>query len=121
MASITVDDDVIRIELTRFEKIMGILGDQEIPLSAVTAVSVEHDSRGALRGMRLPGTAVPGRTWLGTWRGRGHKTMVRIRKGEPAVSIAADGQSFTHYLVSVESPEAVVAQIAEGSGQVLDR
>lgn len=121
MASITVTEDAIRIELTRFEKIMGLLRDQEIPLSAVTAASVEHEPRRALRGLRIPGTAVPWRTWMGTWRGRGRKTMVRIRHGAPAVSIAAEGQTFTHYLVSVETPEAIVAQISEISGQDGDR
>lgn len=113
MAKVTVDEETVRIELTTFEKIAGLLRDQEIPLRSVVDVDVQAEPRAALRGLRAPGLAVPGRTMIGTWRGRGHKMMVRIRRNAPAVRITADGEPFDAYLVSVDEADLVADRIRE--------
>lgn len=116
MAEVTVDGAAVRIGLTRFEKIAGLLRDQQIPIGSVTGVDVEPEPRAALRGLRAPGLAVPGRTMIGTWRGRGHKMMVRIRRAAPAVRITAEGAPFDAYLVSVDDAEGIAERIRERIG-----
>lgn len=111
MATVTVTDDVVRIELTRFEKIAGILRDQEIPVGSITAVAFEPDPIRAVRGIRAPGMALPRRTMIGTWRGRGRRRFVRVRRGEPGVRIEAEGQRYDTYLVGTPGADALATEL----------
>ena len=116
MARIDVTDEAVVIRLSTFEKVAGLLGDQEIPLAAVTDVEVVSDPLTAMRGLRAPGLAVPGRTRIGTWRGGGRRQMVRVRAGRQAVRIGADGQRFDSYLVDAYDPAAVADAIRAAAG-----
>lgn len=121
MATIDITADHVVIELTPFEKIAGLVGDQVVPLASIVAVGLEPSSLDAARGWRAPGLGVPGRTKIGTWRRAGRRDLVVARRGEPAVSIEATGQRFARYLVATPDAAAVVdrirsAQAARGGG-----
>lgn len=111
MATIDIDDEWIHIQLTRFEKIAGILRDQRIAVSSVTDVAVVDDPLCGMKGLRAPGLHFPGWTKIGTWRGDGRRQFVRVRRGEPAVRIDADAERYHTYLVSVDDPDATVSAI----------
>jgi hypothetical protein len=69
MSSIHVSDDTLTVRMAPLTKLAGLLRDQRIPLTAVTAVEVVQDGLAAARGLRAPGLALPGRRKVGTWRG----------------------------------------------------
>lgn len=94
MADIDITPTSVLIRFTRSEKLLGLLGDLDFPLHAVTAVAVEEDGLRAVKGVRAPGLALPGRRKIGTWRGRGRRSAVSVRAGEPAVRITLTGQRF---------------------------
>jgi hypothetical protein len=108
MAHINLSDNEIRIELSVWEKVFGLMGNRTIPRSAVTDVALENDPLGATRGLRAPGLGVPGRVKIGTWRGKGRKMFVSIRRSTPAVRIEATGLDRDAFLVSVPDAEEVI-------------
>ena len=108
MARIELRDEEIRIELSLWEKIFGLMGSRTIPRSAVAEVALEPDPLGATRGLRAPGLGVPGRVKIGTWRGQGRKMFVSIRRSSPAVRIEATGLDRDAFLVSVPDADEVV-------------
>jgi hypothetical protein len=108
MAHITLSDEEIRIELSLWEKIFGLMGNRTIPRSAVTEVALETDPLGATRGLRAPGLGVPGSVKIGTWRGKGRRMFVSIRRSSPAVRIETTGLDRDAFLVSVSDAGAVV-------------
>lgn len=116
MATLHVDPTTVRVELSRSEKVFGLLRDQAFPVSAVTAVDVVDDGPGAVRGIRAPGLALPGRR-VGTWRGRGRRVLVAVVADEPAVRIALRGQRFDEVLLShadARSWAAAVRSVVDG-------
>jgi hypothetical protein len=108
MAQITLYDDDIRIELSLWEKIFGLMGSRSIPRSAVTAVALEADPLSATRGLRAPGLGVPGSVKIGTWRGNGRRMYVCIRRSTPAVRIETTGLDRDAFLVSVPDARELV-------------
>ena len=46
MASLTLNPDVLSVRPTRAEKVAGLLGDVDVPWSAIASVTVEDDGRG---------------------------------------------------------------------------
>ena len=110
MATVTTTPRTLTVTLSRAERVLGLLRDLEVPRSAVQEVEVVPDGLAAARGLRAPGLGLPGRR-IGTWRGRGQKTMVSVRRGRPAVRVRLAGQRFDTLLLEVDDPAAVVGTL----------
>jgi hypothetical protein len=111
MTTIIVTPDRVRIELSVREKVGGLVRDLDVPASAVRSVSVVPDGLAAARGIRAPGLGIPGVRKIGTWRRRGGKTLVSVRRGRPAVLLLLDGARFDRVLVEVDQPQVYVDQL----------
>jgi hypothetical protein len=107
MASITFTDQELHLTLTRREKVAALHGDIRVPLSAITEVRVTEDPVGAARGLRAPGLNWPGRTKIGTWRGRGRRQFLVARRGVPAVLVGLRGTTFDELVVSLPDARGV--------------
>jgi hypothetical protein len=104
MARLTVIDDELHVDLSTREKLAGLLRDVRVPLTAVRDVAVEDNALSAVRGLRAPGLAIPGRAKIGTWRRPGRRGLVVARRGVPAVRVALSGARYDELLVS--TPDA---------------
>lgn len=111
MATLTVHDDVLSLRLTRAEKLLGLLRDVDVPLSAVTSVDVVDPARAAVRGVRAPGYALPGHRLVGTWRGSS-RLLVAVRPRRPALRVVLAGQRHDELVVEVDDPHAVAGAIS---------
>ena len=111
MATVQLTTDSLTVRLTRGEKIAGLHRDLTVPLSAVTGVEVVPDALSAVRGVRAPGLAVPGRR-IGTWRGRGTRRLVSVRRGQPAVRLHLTGQCWDELLVSTPAAQSLADRLA---------
>ena len=111
MATITTTPQTLSVTLTRSEKLLGLLRDLEVPRSAVASVEVVPDGLTATRGLRAPGLGLPGIRHIGTWRRRGEKSMVSVRRGQPAVRVRLTGQRFDTLLVGADDATAVVGDL----------
>ncbi len=112
MTTILVSDDTLTVRLTRVSRIAGLLRDQVIPRSAVTSAEVVTDGLAAARGLRAPGLAVPGRRKIGTWRGRGGRRFVDVRRGQPALRLRLNGQRYDELLIGQDDAAALAALLA---------
>ncbi|MGY1815046.1 hypothetical protein [Blastococcus sp. SYSU D00820] len=112
MARIETTTSSLRVTLSRAERIAGLLRDLEVPLGAVRGVEVVPDGLTAARGLRAPGLGLPGRRKIGTWRRRGEKSMVSVRRGQPAVRLRLSGQRFDTVLVGTDDAAAVAATLS---------
>lgn len=99
MAAIEFTPASLSLRLTRFEKIAGLLRDVEMPRSAVVGAEVVAEPLRNLPGMRAPGLGLPGRRAIGTWRRRGQRTLVSVRRGQPAVLVHLTGVRWEALLV----------------------
>lgn len=115
MATIRIDHRDIVVELTTAEKIAGVHGSLRFPASAVTASEVVPEGPEAVRGVRAPGLAIPGRRYVGTWRQKGGKEFVAVRRGQPALRLSLQGQPFASVLVGVDQPEVSASQLTATS------
>ena len=112
MATIHLHGDTLEVRFTRAERISGlILRDLRIPTSAVRAAVVVPDGLAATRGIRAPGLAIPGVRKIGTWRRRGGKSIVTVRRGQPAIRFDLAGQRYESLLIGLDRPEELAARL----------
>lgn len=112
MATVHLHGDTLEVRFTPAEKISGLLlRDVRIPTSAVRAVELVPDGLAATRGIRAPGLAIPGVRKIGTWRRRGGKSIVTVRRHQPAVRIDLAGQRYESLLIGLDRPEELAAEL----------
>jgi hypothetical protein len=112
VAELTVEGDRLRLHLSLTERILGLVGgDITVPLAAVTAARVVRPARAGIRGIRAPGTGLPGAIALGHWRSRGAHDFVAAYGSHAGVVVELAGRRFDRLVVSVDDPEAVVAAL----------
>ena len=100
MADLLVDGPDLRVHLSPIEKLGALRGDLRVPLSAVTAVRVSEDPWSELRGIRSPGTGVPGVVSWCTRRGSGIRDFAAVYRRTRAVVVEASGADFDRLIVS---------------------
>ena len=111
MSTIHLSHDTLTVRLARLTRLAGLLRDQVVPLTAVTAVEVVPDGLAAARGLRAPGLALPGRRKVGTWRGRGARRLVDVRRGQPALRLQLRGQRYDELLLGHDDASALASRL----------
>jgi hypothetical protein len=112
MATLQLTPSTLAVRLTPGERIAGLLRDVEVPLAAVRSAEVVTEPLTDLRGLRAPGLALPGIRKVGTWRRPGERTLVCVRRGQPAVRVRLEGQRYDTLLVGTEDAAAIVAALS---------
>ena len=116
MAELQVDGDSVRLVLSRAEHWEGFRGDLDAPLASVTAVRRSDDLWSELRGIRAPGTGIPGVIAVGTRRGEFGKDFAAVHGKGPGVVVEFGGQEFGRWVLSVDDPDPVVTRLSEAVG-----
>lgn len=114
MARLQVHADRLVIQLTRGEQVLAMhRGDLVIDRSRITSAIITDDPWVWLRGSRVIGSRILGRTAFGTWRHLSGKDFALLRKGRHAVvidldeaSAAASGDFDDHVRVIVSTEHA---------------
>jgi hypothetical protein len=114
MAELLIEDGALHVRLSALEKLGALRGDITLPLRSVTAVRVSDDPWSELRGVRAPGTGLPGVISLCTRRGKGIRDFAAVygRAGR-AVVVEATGAGFDRIVISRKDAEETAHRIRQ--------
>ena len=114
MSTIRLDPTTMTVELTTWEHIFALRGNVTVPRGDITSAKVVPDALAAARGLRAPGLGAPGIRKVGTWRTRGSRTLVSVRRDQPAVHVRLRPSSdWDALLVGCDDAPTIVAQLTE--------
>ena len=111
MARLTTTDRSVTLALSRVERLEGFHGDITASAASVTAVRASEDLWPELRGLRAPGTGIPGVISMGTRRGSFGRDFAAVHGRGPGVVVEFDGEPFQRWVISVDDPVAVVVAV----------
>jgi hypothetical protein len=100
VATVRREGDELVVLLNDIEKMGALRSHVRVPAAAVRSVRVSERPFRELRGIRAPGTGIPGVVALGTWRYRDGKDFVAVYRGGPALVVELDGAPFARLIVS---------------------
>ncbi|MFL6048676.1 MAG: hypothetical protein ACJ738_02780 [Gaiellales bacterium] len=112
MAELQIEESELVLHLSSVEKTEGLHGDVRLPLSAVTSARSVDDLWQELRGMRAPGTGVPGTLAVGTWQGGFGKDFAVVHGHGPGVVVEVAGEEYARLLVSMADADVIATHLA---------
>src|ERR1700752_5508104 len=113
MATRGVDANDLVVRLSVGEKIGALRGNIRVPLASVRAVRVSDTPWSELRGIRAPGTGLPGVISLCTRRGHGFRDFAAVYGRRPALVVEMTGVSFDRLVVSSADAAEAAARAAD--------
>jgi hypothetical protein len=111
MAHLGIEGDELVLDLSGMEKLEGLHRDIRVPVSTVREVRWTDDPWSELRGIRAPGTGMPGVVAVGTRRGRAIKDFAAIHGQGPAVVVELEGAEYGRLVVTEENAESAAADL----------
>lgn len=82
-----------------------------IPVASITGITADPTIGSEPKGIRAPGTHVPGLLTAGTFHRDGNRIFWNIRRGTHAVVITLEGAQFDQLVIDVDDPYAVIAEV----------
>jgi hypothetical protein len=116
VAGLSVEGDELVLTLSAVEKVEGFHGSIRVPVSTVRDVRSVDDPWSELRGIRAPGTGVPGVIAVGTRRGSDIRDFVVVHGQGPAVVVDMDGAEFGRFVITDENAQAVATELRRQIG-----
>ena len=105
MAALIVDGADLLVRLSPLEKLGAFRGDVRVELRAVRDLRAIDDLWPELRGIRAPGTGIPGVIALGTRRGGGNKDFAAVYGRRPGIVVDLVRAPFSRLVVSCRDPQ----------------
>ena len=112
MADVRLSHARLTVRLRPWERVAGLLGDLDVPLTSVETADAVADGTQVLTGVRAPGLAWPGGPRIGTWRGRGARRWVAVRPSQPALRLRLRGERYDEVLVSTPDADRLADELA---------
>ncbi len=113
MASLEVQSGELIVRLSGVERAAALRREVRVPLSCVESICADPDPWGTLRGMRAPGTDIPGVVAYGVRRITGGRPdFAAVHGCGPAVRVdLAPGAPFGRIVVTVDDAQQTVATV----------
>ncbi|MGI8711173.1 MAG: hypothetical protein ACR2LA_09305 [Acidimicrobiales bacterium] len=108
MAAVGVTpDDRLLVRPVGLLRVWALSTGIDVPVTAIVDVGVS-ERRGLVKGLRAPGTYLPGVMTAGTFRSRGEKDLWMVGRADSVLVIELHDERYRHVIVQVEEPEAAV-------------
>ncbi len=111
MATVTIEGDELVIGQSLIESVLSLRSELRFPLACVTGITADPTIGSEPKGVRAPGTQVPGLLTAGTFHRDGNRAFWNIRRGTHAVVITLEGAQFDQLVIDVGDPYAVVTAV----------
>jgi len=117
VTEVEITQDALIVHVKGMDRLWSLKSRLEIPLSHVLGaeadpkVASEHS-----RGLRAPGTHLPGVITAGTFYQEGDRVFWDVHDPEKAIVIRLKDERYARLVIEVDDPPATVAAIEEASG-----
>src|SRR5690349_5762129 len=115
VVNVTVEQGRLEVRLTGWDRVWALKGQLSFPIEHVERAEIDPGATicRTWKGVRLPGTALPGVIVAGSywWKDGWTFWSVRFRKRIPVLLIFLRNERYHRLALTVDDPEAVIANI----------
>ncbi|MBU2665106.1 hypothetical protein KOI35_16510 [Actinoplanes bogorensis] len=111
MADVRIDGADLVVEMSGLDRLWALKSSLTIPLTNVRGATIDPGIVNEEKGIRAPGTHVPGVITAGTFHLDGEKVFWDVRDPSKAVVIELRDEQYARLVVQVNDPRATVELI----------
>ncbi|MFG2955049.1 hypothetical protein ACGF5O_15120 [Streptomyces sp. NPDC048291] len=111
MALIRIDADDLVVVIEGLDKLWSFKGSLTIPLANVRGATADPGIAADPKGIRAPGSHVPGVITAGTFHQDGEKVFWDVRDPSKAVVVELADETYARLVLQVDDPRATVALV----------
>ncbi|GIE76351.1 hypothetical protein Aph02nite_23010 [Actinoplanes philippinensis] len=108
MARVTTENGNLVVEIEGLDKLWSLKSSLTIPLANVRGATADPGMVKEPKGLRAPGTHLPGVITAGTFHQDGERVFWDVRDGARAVVIELADQRYARLVIEVADPAATV-------------
>jgi hypothetical protein len=116
VATLAVVGENLVVKMSWFERLEACHSDVSVRRSGVREVRVVDTAWPELRGVRAPGTGIPGVVAVGTRRGGFGKDFAVVHGKGPAVVVELEGEKYARLVVTTEDAGALARTVTGTPG-----
>ncbi len=106
MVEVTIQGTQLEVEVKGLHKLLALKSRVTVPLEKVRGARPDpFAAAGFWKGVRMPGTHIPGLIVAGTFYHQRQKTFWDVRRPEKAIVIELDGAKYDRLVVEVDDPQ----------------
>ncbi|MER6504559.1 hypothetical protein ABT218_35915 [Streptomyces sp. NPDC001455] len=113
MAHISIDDGNLIVEIEGLDKLWALKSRLTIPLAHVRGATADPGIAKEPKGLRSPGTHVPGVVTAGTFHVDGERIFWDVRDPAKAVVIQLADERYARLVIQVSDPRTTVALVED--------
>ncbi|MEU3221369.1 hypothetical protein [Streptomyces sp. NPDC006971] len=113
MAHISIDDGNLIVEIEGLDKLWALKSRLTIPLAHVRGATADPGIAKEPKGLRSPGTHLPGVVTAGTFHIDGERIFWDVRDPAKAVVIQLADERYARLVIQVSDPRATVALVED--------
>jgi hypothetical protein len=114
MARVSIDDGDLVVDVQGMDKLWALKSRLTIPLAHVRGATADPGIVREGKGIRAPGTRVPGVIVAGTFHDDGERVFWDVRDAAKAVVIQLDDERYARLVIEVDDPSSTV-DLIEGA------
>jgi len=111
LVEVTTADGTVTLTPRGLMRVWAFRRRISIPLRSIRSVRVAPDARELPKGLRLPGTAIPGLILAGTFLKRGEWSFYALRDGKDVLLLELDEHRYRRVVIQTRDPFAVAQRI----------
>jgi hypothetical protein len=118
MAHVTVENNLVIIELSTMDKIWAVHGGLKIPLAHIKSARVEDENGWDFWWRKIAGTTAPGLKTAGTFFANGGLAFLDFGTGRSCVVLETEHETYKTVIVQPgDDPDRIAAEINRRIGR----
>ncbi|MEU1511661.1 hypothetical protein ABZ490_05805 [Streptomyces sp. NPDC005811] len=111
MALIRIDGDDLVVVIEDLDRLWSFKGGLTVPLAHVRGATADPGITADPKGIRAPGSHVPGVITAGTFHQDGEKVFWDVRDASKAVVVELADETYARLVLQVDDPRATVTLV----------
>lgn len=108
---ITITPTELIVSPAGLDRLWALKGAIQVPWRHVTGILRDQGAFEERKGLRLPGTAIPGLYYAGSFFYDGQRRFYNVRRNSPIVVITLINEGYDRLILSVENPATVIERV----------
>jgi hypothetical protein len=111
MARVSIAGDELIVDVEGLDKLWALKSRLTVPLANVRGATADPGIVREPKGLRVPGTHVPGVIVAGSFYTEGERVFWDVRDGDKAIVIELGDEKYARLVIEVEDPRRTVEMI----------